>query len=96
MPTATPYGYTGANAYSSSSGLPIALAAGAGLLVGSAMDTTPDTMDTIGMVTARVTCTRCNAHLEVGLEDANLVFRVTELRLAMSYCPHSSTQRATI
>ena len=37
MPTATPCGYTEANAYSSSSGLPIALAAGAGLLVGSAM-----------------------------------------------------------
>ena len=28
-------------------------------------DTTPDTMDTIGMVTARVTCTRCNAHLDL-------------------------------
>lgn len=37
MPTATPYGYTGANAYSSSSGLPIALAAGAGLLASYAM-----------------------------------------------------------
>ena len=37
MPTATSYGYTGANAYSSSSGLPIALAAGAGLLAGYAM-----------------------------------------------------------
>ena len=37
MPTATSYGYTGANAYSGSSGLPIALAAGAGLLAGYAM-----------------------------------------------------------
>lgn len=36
MPMATPYGYTGASAYSSSSGLPIALAAGAGLLGGYA------------------------------------------------------------
>ena len=39
---------------------------------------------------------RQNCVQEVGLEDANLVFRVTELRLAMSCCPHSSTQRATI
>ena len=37
MPTSTPYGYTGANAYSSSSGVEIALAAGAGLLAGYAL-----------------------------------------------------------
>lgn len=37
MPTSTPYGYTGASAYSSSSGVEIALAAGAGLLAGYAL-----------------------------------------------------------